>query len=293
MVTSHMYERELNWAIANGLTGRRRLTSSTVMKRIVQLSLLALYRWLRATGVLSTPVGRGLFERSYDLYKTVLEAGPIGALQRFVEPGSTVIDVGANLGFFSRRFARWVVDGGRVVAIEPEPENCQRLQRALVAQGVNHVVDVVEAVAAESTGTRMLEINPDHPGDHRIGKHGLEVAAVTLDSLVAERGWPKISLIKIDVQGAEQAVLEGARRTLQRSRPALFVEIDDDALRRMGASAESLLSWLMEEGYAPHRLERSGIAPVMTVREVLDYLGKRRSYCDLLFLSVVTKPSVG
>ena len=257
----------------------------------MQSILLALYRWLHGTGALSGPVGESLFVRGYDLYKTVFEASQIGGLRQFVPPGSTVIDVGANIGFFSRRFARWVTEGGRVVAIEPEPENCRRLRRALAAQGVEHVVEVVEAVAAESAGSRTLEINPDHPGDHRIGEHGIEVAAVAIDSLLAERGWPTVSLIKIDVQGAEPAVLEGARRTLRRFAPALFVEVYDEGLRAMGSSAESLLSWLADAGYAPHRLEKTGTTTAMTAQQVLNDLGGPRAYCDVLFLPVPARPS--
>ena len=93
------------------------------MNRNFQTVLLALYRAVSSTGLLSTRPGRAMYEWSYDLYKDRFEAGPVDALRQFIKPGTTVIDVGANIGFFSRRFARWVGPGGRVIAIEPEPAN--------------------------------------------------------------------------------------------------------------------------------------------------------------------------
>ena len=72
-----------------------------------------------------------LFLAVYGIYKRYFEAGPIDRLQEFVPPGSLVIDVGANVGFFSLRFARWVGAEGKVIAIEPEERNCNNLVEAV------------------------------------------------------------------------------------------------------------------------------------------------------------------
>ena len=55
-----------------------------------------------------------------------------------------------------------------------------------------------------------LEVNPEHPGDHRLGQVGVPTTAVTIDGLLSQRSEASVSLIKIDVQGAEMQVLEGA-----------------------------------------------------------------------------------
>jgi FkbM family methyltransferase len=98
-----------------------------------------------------------------------------------------------------------------------------------------------EGVAADRTGTLSFAINPDHPGDHRIAVAGVEVAANTLDHLLSGKNWPTVSFIMIDVQGAELAVLKGARTLLRRCKPVLYVEVDPDALNNQGASVEQLL----------------------------------------------------
>ncbi len=244
---------------------------------------LSLYRAVHATGVLSTPWGRASFEAAYRAYKTLVEAGPVGALRPLVQPGAWVIDVGANVGFFSERFARWVSEGGRVVAIEPESLNFQRLGRRLSRLGLAGTVDTVEAAASERAGKAYLEINPHHPGDHKLADHGIAVSAVTIDGLMAARKWPPVGLIKIDVQGAEARVLKGARRTLERHRPALFVEIEDGGLRRHGSDAETLCAGLVADGYAMHVLGRRGISPALAPSGLAPLMAGK-GYADILFL---------
>src|SRR5258708_40379671 len=82
----------------------------------LQRILLALYGAVSRTGLLSTRVGRRVFASAYDLYKSRWEAAEIMALRKFVDPGTAIIDVGANIGFFTRRFAEWVRPGGIVIA---------------------------------------------------------------------------------------------------------------------------------------------------------------------------------
>jgi len=186
------------------------------MNKLLQGGLIGLYRLVKATGGLDTAWGRGIFEASYQFYKDRLEAGPIRMLRPCVRPKTFVIDVGANIGFFTRQFATWVSDGGRVIAVEPEAVNYARLQHAIAAAGLTDVVETVQAAVAERTGEGLLEVNPAHPGDHRLGTKGIPVAMTTIDDLLTDRGWPEVSLIKVDVQGAEARVLAGARRTLER-----------------------------------------------------------------------------
>ena len=120
-----------------------------------------------------------------------------------------------------------------------------RLERSGLAANV----DVVEGVATEEPGMLRLAINPFHPADHRIGEEGLAVRSWTIDELVAARGWPAISLVKIDVQGAEVRVLRGARATIARFHPRLFIEVDDRALEEAGFSADLLFDEIERQGY--------------------------------------------
>jgi FkbM family methyltransferase len=199
-----------------------------------------------------------------------------------VPPDGVVVDVGANVGFFSLRFADWVGAEGLVVAIEPEERNHAELLRRVARRGYVERVAIHRAVADSTAGEVLLEVNPDHPGDHKIGGAGIAIPALTVDSLRTAIGRP-VSLIKIDVQGAELRVLEGATSVLAADRPALFVEVDPGALNRFGTSAAELLAFLAGYGYSPCRSTHQGSEP-MTAR-LLGDLMERDGYTDILFLS--------
>ncbi len=243
--------------------------------------LVPLYDRVAQTGLLDRPRPRRAFESAYLAYKRLLEAGPLDGLREVVTSGSTAIDVGANIGFFTLRFARWVGPEGHVIAIEPEARNCDSLHRRVSRAGLSDIVTCVQAAAADRHRELRLTLNPGHPGDHHLGNHGEPVPGVTLDELAASDPRP-VTLIKIDVQGAESMVLSGARRLIERHHPAVFVEVDERSLSRLGSSSSQLINTLVSLGYGGHRLTRAGIGK----REHEDNLisESATAYIDVLFL---------
>lgn len=231
------------------------------------------------------PVLNRVFLVLYAVYKQYFEAGPIDRLREFVPSGSLVIDVGANVGFFSLRFAKWVGDRGKVISIEPEDRNYDSLISALKRKGLLARVEAWKAVASAAPGTTFLEINPLHPADHKLSRDGtgLPVTAVTLDDLVQDKGDLKPSLIKIDVQGAEMLVLEGAAGILIASGPPLFVELQEDGLRKFGTSVTAILAHLSRHGYEAYWLMRTGPHKRASPTEIHARVA-RIGYVDVLFL---------
>jgi FkbM family methyltransferase len=251
------------------------------MRQRLSDALVGLYERAVRAGALDRPRPRRAFEWVYLGYKRLIEAGPIDGLRGLVAHGSTVIDVGANIGFFSVRFARWVGPAGRVIAIEPEARNIDSLRHRVARAGLSSIVDCVQAAAADRPGQLRLALTPGHPGDHHLADAGEPVEAVTLDELVAQDFRP-VTLIKIDVQGAETMVLAGARSVIEAHHPAIYVEVDGTALARLGSSPRGLIETAMGLGYRPHRLTRRGVRG----REQLDGLLARSSagYIDVLLL---------
>lgn len=255
------------------------------MKDQFSEGLARLYERAARSGVLYRPVPRRAYETVYLAYKRLFEAGPIDGLRRVVADGSTVVDVGANIGFFSLRFGRWVGPTGRVVAIEPEARNIASLRRRVQRAGLSDVITCVQAVAADRSGQLRLALTPGHPGDHHLAETGKPVQAVTLDELFAQDP-RQVSLIKIDVQGAETMVIAGARRLLERQRPAVFVELHEPSLARLGSSPRELLDTLVQLGFAGHKLTRRGVGPAEDTEELLARLAQASSgYIDVLFIA--------
>jgi FkbM family methyltransferase len=255
------------------------------MKQMLQQAGLAAYGALARTGVMKRAWARRAFLAAYSVYKTWIEAGPVDRLKEFIPPGSTVVDIGANVGFFTLKFARWAGERGRVIAVEPDSENFAALAAKVSAAGLDGRVRLFQAAAAAEGGVVGFERNELHPGDHRIrpGGEGIRVRAVTVDDLVTEIGVPLVSLIKIDVQGAELLVLEGARRTLGKMRPALFIEVDDRALGSFGSSAQALLAHVEGAGYAMYELANQGTPQKLSHERLFAKL-QTLSYLDVLFL---------
>lgn len=265
------------------------------MKRALLAVLLFAYRAVVHAGVLEHPRGRRVFLWIYARYKALFEAREVARLAALIAPGAVVFDVGANVGFFTLQFAQWVGEGGRVVALEPEPRNFAHLEDALARAGLAARVATVAAAVSDRPGAVALELNPFHPGDHKLGLEGatagtVTVAATTLDDEVRAHALERVDFIKIDVQGAEPLVIGGALETLARFRPTLYVEIDDQHLRRFGSSARALIAWLCELGYQVHALAPGGMRPAMSLDEACAWV-RGHGYADLLFLaSGATRP---
>jgi len=184
-------------------------------------------------------------------------------VRRLLAGGGDFVDVGAHVGMYAIAAAACLGDRGRVLACEPNPEARARLVENVALNGCTNVV--VSAVAiSDRPGEALLHVpqTPDPSfsslGEGRFAEgEPVRVATATLDAEVeAARLTP--ALVKIDVEGAELAVLAGGRRTLEH-RPALLVEVGP-------ASAAAVEAELSSLGYrafvvARRRLE-PGLAPV-------------------------------
>jgi len=220
------------------------------MNRPLQYLLIQIYSAVKKTGFLQTRMGEAIFDHFYLGYKKYLEARDIHLLKRFYIPGSHIIDIGANIGFFTEHFAKWVAPTiGGVIAIEPEPENYARLNKRLTRLKLQDYVSTIQAAVADVSGPLHLMVNPEHPGDHQLAETGLPVNGITIDDIIRQKQWPDVSLIKIDVQGAETRVIHGARETLLRLQPTLYIEVSETDLNRHGSSSEKLVNLLGSLNY--------------------------------------------
>lgn len=255
------------------------------MLKPLQDAALGGYALLVRSGLTRVPLVRKSFLSLYKFYKYNFEAGPIDSLNKFVRPGDLVIDVGANIGVFTLCFARWVGPQGEVIAIEPEDLNFSTMQSEVARSGFNDRVTAVNAVCVEEPGERRLARNDVHPGDHKLALEGdgAPVQAVSIDQLLETRPNKRVSLIKIDVQGAEVMVLQGALATLQKHSPALFVEIHEEGLAHFGTSSAELIQLLKGFGYTLNRLETQGRVTRQSEEELAADV-KLKGYVDTLFL---------
>jgi FkbM family methyltransferase len=156
------------------------------------------------------------------------------AMARYLRPGMYCIDVGANCGYYTALMAGLVGKTGRVLAVEPNPELAHVLIDSIAANGWQPYVSVSCRAAWSTTGSRgTLLVDPAHAGGASMAdaavegmqSYATEMAAV--DDLVAH--WPKVDLVKVDVEGSEAEVWRGMRLTLARNPHCVVVlEVSND-----------------------------------------------------------------
>jgi FkbM family methyltransferase len=168
-----------------------------------------------------------------DYITCTYECAVQNAVVEHLRPGAVFYDIGANGGFFSLLGASLVGLSGKVVSFEPHPETARLLVRQMKVNGMQQV-DVVVAAVSNQAGS--AEFNDDtvsvmagltdlQPGHQRFK---IRVKTTTLDEEVQR--FPAPNVIKIDVEGAELHVLQGAERLLQERRPVLLVELHSPKL---------------------------------------------------------------
>jgi FkbM family methyltransferase len=160
------------------------------------------------------------------------------AVLGFLQPGSVAIDVGANLGEWTVPLARKVGAVGRVIAIEPAPRSAAALEATLAANAFRQA-EVVRCALGDHDGTAEFAVPVvtsarTDTGTARIGPacagyDAMLVRLRSLDSLAAERNLARLDLIKIDAEGHERRVLDGAASILVRHRPVLVIETGHEA----------------------------------------------------------------
>ncbi len=200
-------------------------------------------------------------------------------LDAAIRPGSDVIDVGANVGHFSRQFSIRV-DAGRVFALEPGSYARWVLEKRAHLMGLDNL-QIEPLAAADRCGLSTLFSGTkasgkfNHTGSSLRAKDGWrtrfeeQVATITLDRLALENGITNLSLIKIDAEGAERAILDGAANVLATLRPVIIAEVRDSLLARFGASASHLWSAMSRAGYRAFDIEHGSLIPIARARDGL------------------------
>lgn len=181
------------------------------------------------------------------------------AFHRAVTPGSTALDIGANLGAYTILLAQWVGPSGRVHAFEPAPGAREGLLRHVALNGVaDRVVVHAEAVSLAPGVARFAAT--DSRGDNRLtpdhAHAGIEVRTTSVDAFCSAHGVVP-GFIKVDVEGAELDLLRGARATIASAGDALelYMEIHPHLWSAFGYGRADLEEELRRQRLRPERLD--------------------------------------
>jgi FkbM family methyltransferase len=193
------------------------------------------------------------------------EPGLRAILGALLGPGAVAMDVGANVGWHTLLMAKRVGDQGRVLAVEANPSVRARLADNVSINGFAHVDIVPCALAAREGQVEFYgpaEDDADSGNGHVVSeadqsREGVfTVETRTLDAVVAAAGLERLDAIKIDVEGYEWPVLQGAGTTLARFHPHVIFEYVEEYAGRGGATPDTLMDFFERQGYRLFALRR-------------------------------------
>jgi FkbM family methyltransferase len=187
-----------------------------------------------------------------------------GLVHQLVKAGDSVVDIGANIGYYTLLLAKLVGEQGRVFAFEPEPRNLKLLQKNVALSGYRNIV-VIPKAASNTTGNARLYLSDYNNGDHRMSnssepRDSIAISTVRIDEELRSYDRP-IRLIKMDVQGHEASALEGMPELLSRNRSiSILSEFWPVGLKRSGADPWGYLACYVNRGFTLYHLNESANA---------------------------------
>jgi FkbM family methyltransferase len=180
--------------------------------------------------------------------------------------GGTFVDVGSSLGLYVVCMSDVVRTAGeKIISIEPVPQNLTRQRSNVVLNDIEDLVEYVPLCVGAERG--LVHLFADELGGDNNAfiaeSGGLACEVVPLDDLAEERQWPRIGALKIDVEGYDPLVIEGARRRIERDRPVILTELNRERMAINNLSLEPAWALFRDLRYRAFRVDRRVLRPVI------------------------------
>jgi len=201
------------------------------------------------------------------------EPKTLALYRKLVRAGDTVLDIGANVGAHTLPLAQLVSQTGQVIAFEPTTFAITKLRQnlALNAELVARVVPVQAMLVAAGGDKLDAEIFSSWPLEQSADLHDIHkgrlmstdgAIAIPLDEWVKSRNLTRIDFIKIDVDGHEPAVFQGARDTLARFKPTILLEMAPYLFKSQAEAFDAMLTLLADSGYSMREVATGKTLPL-------------------------------
>lgn len=172
-----------------------------------------------------------------------------------ISEGDVVIDVGANIGYYTLIFAQLVGKSGTVISFEPEPKNFSILKKNVEINNYKNVILEQKIVSRKNEISKLFLAESGIVGHHtnssKNSKNFIEIESITLDDYTKKLNLSnKIKFIKIDVEGAEPNVLYGAENILkENSKLKIFTEFNREIIKKYNLDPDEMLSLLEKNNF--------------------------------------------
>lgn len=204
-------------------------------------------------------VSRPIIEKQF-------ETAEYSFVRRFVQPGMTVLDIGAHHGFYTLLLSRVTGSRGMVFSFEPSPRERKALLRHVGLNRCKNVEVQALALGAEKKEAELYVVEGGETGCNSLrppvvlsGTSRVRVPVIRLDDWISELKLDRVHFIKLDVEGGELEVLKGAVSLLERRpRPIILAEVQDMRTEQWGYPAKDIIGYLAAKGFKWFRLSGDG-----------------------------------
>lgn len=221
-----------------------------------------------------------LYKPMYSVFKKKQDAFEIELLQRYLKKGDTVLDIGANIGFYAEIISGLVGETGKVHCFEPDRKNFEHLNDSC---GRLKNVVLNNKAAGPKTETIKIYTSKNLNVDHRTYKpeeydQEIAIEAVSIDDYL--NGDKKVDMIKMDIQGFEMQAIRGMQNTLSANGDIKIIsEFWPYGLRTAGSSVTEFFNFLSANGFSCYLLENNKLRKLSTDKiATLEPLGEEHYF---------------
>jgi len=199
--------------------------------------------------------------------------------KRLVKPNMVVVDMGANIGYYTLLASKLVGKKGRVYAFEPETKNYALLVKNIKSNKCKNIVAIQKALSDRSR-TETLFLSPNNLGSHRMYKFKGSIRNVPIKSIKFDdffKDIKKIDLIKIDIEGNEPRCLHGMKRTIKKSdKLAMIIEFNPKMIKENGFNPIAFLNEIKGMGFRLYEIRKYGKLSEIVKYDISDVIAKDR-----------------
>jgi len=183
--------------------------------------------------------------------------------EKFIHEDSMVIDIGANIGYYTLVAARKATRG-KIHSFEPTPTSFRALEQNVLLNKLPNVIANPAGISNVNSNEKYYIASPDNsgmsglmPSENFSGQIEI-VEIITLDHYSQKHDLQKIDFIKIDIEGNELKALQGMQQVLTRFKPIIFIELLEEHLHKFDSSIKEVYDFFKLNGYEPYLIEEAG-----------------------------------
>lgn len=230
-----------------------------------------------------------LFKYAYPIYRPLYFAfkgykdkQEIQHINKLVKPGQTIIDIGANIGFFSMLFSKLVGLDGKVFCFEPDSTNFRHLNRNV---GNYSNITLIKGAVGPFHGTTRMYYSDNLNVDHRTYRPEKFASSDIVDMYSLDEFIPvdqKVDLIKMDIQGFEMKAFSGMKRLLERQENICIIsEFWPYGLKLSGSSGHEMINFLIGLRFKIFIFTENGLVPIQQLDPAFIYKVEENTYFNL------------